>query len=123
MEENCTVYRTADFVGKRWTILILLELYRGGKGKKRYSEIKSSLQDITPKILSTRLKELQDEGLISKKVDASLFPISCEYRLTECGKDFIKVICELKRWALHWKRGNRLCEGADCKRCPAMTLR
>ena len=53
MDKDCSVYKTADFIGKRWTLLILLELYRGKK-IKRYSQIKENLHEITPKMLSTR---------------------------------------------------------------------
>ena len=116
MEKDCTIYKTANFIGKRWTLLILLELYKGDK-IKRYSELKNQLPEITPKILSARLKELEKEGLIRKKVDASHFPVKCEYSLTKSGKDFIKVIKGIKRWALKWKIKNKICEKADCREC------
>jgi DNA-binding HxlR family transcriptional regulator len=119
MERSCTVYRTADFIGKRWTMLILLELYKGKSGTRRYSELKKSLPDITPKMLSLRLKELEKEGLVKKIVDASEFPVKSSYSLTNSGKDFIKIIKGIKKWALRWKLKNRLCENADCGKCPA----
>lgn len=122
MEESCTVYQTADFIGKRWTMLILLELYKGESGKRRYSELKSRLPDITPKMLSLRLKELEKEGLVKRIVDASEFPVKSTYSLTRSGEDFIKIIKGIKRWALKWKLRNRLCENADCGRCPADQL-
>ena len=52
MDANCTVYKTMDFISKKWTLLILLELFKEGKEKKRYSEIKNKMDDITPKVLS-----------------------------------------------------------------------
>ncbi len=117
MHKECTVYKTAEFIGKRWSIVILLELYKGRSRWKRYSEIKSSIQDITPKILSLRLKELEKEGLILKKVDASSFPIKSEYALTESGEEFIKIIKDLKSWSLKWKFDNKICANARCKEC------
>jgi len=117
MDENCTVYKTMDFISKKWTLLILLELYKGGKTKKRYSEIKDKMKDITPKVLSERLKELEKEGLITRKVDASRFPVKTEYSLTNSGKDFIPIISQMKIWALKWKPHNKLCESVDCKKC------
>jgi DNA-binding HxlR family transcriptional regulator len=117
MNERCTVYRTADFIGKRWTIPILLEIYKGEDEAKRYSRIKSSIPGITPKILSERLKELEKEGLIDKHTDASAVPIKCEYRLTDSGREFIKIIRDLKAWALKWKIKNRLCSETDCQEC------
>jgi len=117
MDENCTVYQTLNFISKKWTLLILLELYKGGKEKKRYSEIKNKMKKITPKVLSARLKELEKQGLITRKVDASRFPVKTEYALTASGKDFIPIISEIKSWALRWKPHQELCESIDCKNC------
>jgi DNA-binding HxlR family transcriptional regulator len=117
MDNDCTIYQTANFIGKRWTLLILLELYKGENKLKRYSEIKKGLKEITPKVFSLRLKELEKEGLISKKIDASSFPVKCEYSLTNSGEDFIRIIQDIKKWALKWKVKNIVCEKADCRNC------
>ncbi len=117
METDCTIYKTANFIGKRWTLLILLELYKGDTKVKRYSEIKNSMKEITPKVLSLRLKELQKEGLIRKNIDARQFPVKCEYSLTKSGEDFIKIIQDIKKWALKWKMKNIVCQKANCKEC------
>jgi DNA-binding HxlR family transcriptional regulator len=116
MDETCTIYRTIDFIAKKWTLLILLELYKA-KGTKRYSELKQGLLDITPKILSSRLKELENQGLITKKIVTVSFPIRCEYSLTDSGKDFIKIIKDIKKWSLHWKYTNTTCMQQDCRQC------
>ncbi len=117
MDDNCTVYRTVDLVSKKWTMVILLELYRNGGGPKRYSKIKKEIMGITPKVLSTRLKELVEHDLITKEIDVSSFPIKTEYELTEIGLDFIKVIKEIKEWALRWKVDNKVCAQLDCSEC------
>ncbi|PIN87298.1 transcriptional regulator [Candidatus Woesearchaeota archaeon CG10_big_fil_rev_8_21_14_0_10_44_13] len=116
MDKDCTVYRTADFIGRRWTLLILLELCKG-KPSRRYSELKKSLPGITPKILSTRLKELEKEGLVKKRVDTRTFPVRCDYSLTKSGGDFIGIIKNIKKWALRWKFTNKTCSRLDCKEC------
>lgn len=116
MDDKCTIYRTADFIGKKWTILILLEIYKG-EGAKRYSEIKANIPGITPKVLSARLKELAKEGLVGRKVDSSSFPIKCEYSLTKSGADFIRIIKDIKKWALKWKIMNKSCLDSDCSKC------
>jgi DNA-binding HxlR family transcriptional regulator len=105
-----------DFISKKWTLLILLELYKA-QGKKRYTDLKESLLDITPKILSARLRELEKQGLLIKYIDTSVFPVKCEYMLTESGKDFIRIIKDIKKWALQWKLKNKECEQQDCKYC------
>jgi len=117
MKEGCGIRKAINFLGKRWTLLILLELYRGKSEWKRFSRLKKSLDNITPKILSARLKELERESLIEKKIDAKEFPIKSEYRLTEEGKDFINVVKKIKKWSLKWKKKNSNCEEIDCKDC------
>ena len=117
MDDECTVYKTVDFISKKWSIIILLELYKGNKKSKRYSEIKGSIEEITPKVLSSRLKELEKEGLILKQVDASRFPVKCEYSLTSSGIDFIGVIQNIKQWAIRWRPHQKACESANCRHC------
>tara|TARA_Y100000034_G_scaffold55767_1_gene68311 strand:+ start:1283 stop:1642 length:360 start_codon:yes stop_codon:yes gene_type:complete len=117
MDKKCAIYKTANFIGKRWTLLILLDIHKGQNNTKRYSQIKRSLQSITPKILSMRLKELEKEKLITKKIDSSQMPIKSEYSLTRSGLDFIKIIKDMKKWSLKWKYNNKICESVDCSEC------
>ena len=117
MNEECPVYKTMDYLSKKWTPLIILELYKGTSEKKRYSDIKKHMPGITPKVLSARLKELEKQEIITKEIDATSFPIKCEYALTESGKDFIRIIKDIKTWALRWKIDNEVCENLDCKDC------
>ena len=69
--KNCVLYKTVNIVGKRWTIHILLELYKGEKKEKGFNELKRRLGGVTPRILSARLIELEREGLIVKQTDDS----------------------------------------------------
>lgn len=117
MNKNCTVYKTADIVGKKWSLLILFELYRSGTREKRYTEIKLALPKITPKLLSLRLKELERDGLISKKIDTSSFPVKSTYKLTKAGEEFIVVAKALKNWSLKWHIKNDYCKKTECKFC------
>ncbi len=116
MDDDCTVYQTVDYIAKRWTLVILLELYKGARSK-RYSEIKGSITAITPKILSSRLKELAAHGLIKKTIDSSTIPIKSFYKLTTKGKELVEVIKGIKFWALKWDIKNKLCENTDCLNC------
>ena len=108
---------TVKYLTKKWTFLIILELYKGDEYTRRFSELKDSLEDITPKILSERLKELEEEGIISKNVDATAFPVKCEYTLTQSGLDLVEIIRAIKGWALKWKIDNIPCGKQDCKNC------
>ncbi len=117
MHSDCTVYKTIDLVAKRWSMVILLEIHKAGGGPKRFTQIKTGLCDITPKVLSQRLKELESSGLITKKVDASSVPIRADYDLTESGLELMEVIKEFKYWALKWKVDNKVCQHLDCNEC------
>lgn len=108
---------TVKYLTRKWTFLIILELYKGQKYTRRFSELKEALEEITPKILSERLKELEEEGIITKKIDATSFPVKCEYTLTESGLDLINIIKDIKTWALKWKIDNIPCGEQDCKNC------
>lgn len=117
MQEICTVNLTVKYLAKKWTFLIILELYKGENYTRRFSELKDAMDEITPKILSERLKELEDEGIVTKKVDTSAFPVKCEYTLTESGLDLVEIIRAIKGWALKWKIDNLPCGEQDCKVC------
>ncbi len=117
MDEDCTVYKTMEYLSKKWSLIILLEIYRGKYNQKRYSEIKNKIPNISPKILSSRLKELEKEGIINKKIDTSTFPVKCEYSLTGSGEDIINIIKNIKNWSLKWKIKNQICEEKNCKDC------
>lgn len=115
--KDCTIYKTVDIIGKKWSLCILLELYKGEHKQKRFNELKARLQDVTPKTLSLRLKELEEQGFIRKTTDNSSVPIKCEYSLTESGEEFLNIIQNIKKWGLKWKFGNDECERSNCKLC------
>jgi DNA-binding HxlR family transcriptional regulator len=104
-----------DYLSKRWTVMILLEMYKGGEWK-RFSEIKRAMKEVTPKVLSERLRELESEGLVEHRVETS-FPIKSEYRLTEPGVELMEVVHGLKTWALKWKIDSEPCRSQSCRLC------
>jgi DNA-binding HxlR family transcriptional regulator len=106
-----------DYLSKKWTIIILFELWKGDQEGKRFSEIETSMRNISPKILAERLKELEREGLVIKKVDTSSFPVKSEYKLTESGVDLVEALRQIKYWALKWKIQNDVCLNQDCCKC------
>ncbi|GAB7015527.1 winged helix-turn-helix transcriptional regulator [Methanogenium cariaci] len=117
MHEGCTVYQTTQYLTKKWALLVLFELYKGDDYTRRFSELKESLAGITSKVLSQRLKELEEEGLVGRRVDAEHFPVKSEYFLTEAGLGLIDVIKHLKQWALTYKIDNIDCGNQNCKDC------
>ncbi len=117
MQETCTVNQTVKYLTKKWTLLIILELYKGQGYTRRFSELRDALDGITPKVLSERLKELEKEELLTRNVDATAFPVKTEYTLTESGLEIVGVIRGIKHWALKWKIDNIPCGKQDCKVC------
>jgi len=117
MKQNCTVYKMAKIIGKKWALLVLLCLYNGQNDWKRFSQLKQEIGDITPRVLSQRLKELESEGFIANRVNSDSRPIKSEYKLTEAGQEFIAIIKQMKDWALKWKYEDKECEVSECKAC------
>ncbi len=86
--DECPVKKTADVIEGKWTTLIIRELLAG---KKRYSEIQRALKGISPKILTTRLRHLEKQGIVSRTVYATV-PPTTEYELTLIGKTLKDVL-------------------------------
>ncbi len=117
MQDSCTVSQTVRYLSRRWTLLIILELYKGEGYTRRFSELRDALAGITPKVLSERLKELEEEEIITRTVDVTAFPVRTEYTLTESGLAIVDIIRDIKSWALKWKIRNIPCGEQDCRAC------
>ncbi len=98
----CPVYRAFHIIGKKWTLQILQEFFVN-EGVRRFNEIHKSLHWITPKVISKRLKEMEDEGLVARKVLSDTIPVKVEYTLTDKGKDLDKVIQTAIKWGNKWE--------------------
>src|SRR5919199_1925380 len=98
-EECCSLYhRAVELVGKRWTGAILLVLL---DGPLHFSEIKHLVPDLSDRLLSERLKELEAEGIVERRVlDGA--PVRVEYSLTEKGRALEPTVHALKSWANRW---------------------
>ena len=91
----CTNFHNAiEFIGKRWMGAVIFSLLAG---PKRYHEIISSVPGISDRLLTERLRDLETEGLIVKKVIATA-PKKVEYDLTPSGKELEEVIYVLRKW-------------------------
>ena len=86
--DECPVSRTARLIDGRWTTLIIRDLLGG---TRRYSELQASLTGISPKVLAARLRFLEQQGLIHKKV-YPVVPPRTEYSLTHLGTSLSGVI-------------------------------
>lgn len=93
----CSVARTIDLVGDGWSLMVVRELFLGSR---RFDEIVAQT-DISPHLLSVRLRRLTAIGVL-EKVPYGEAPVRHGYRLTEKGRDLWPVIVALKGWGDRW---------------------
>jgi DNA-binding HxlR family transcriptional regulator len=93
--QNCPVRGILDKLGDKWSMLIVLEL---SAGKQRFSELRRRIPDISQKMLTQTLRDLQRDGLVARQVFDTV-PPSVEYRLTELGSSLLEPFGHLVVWA------------------------
>lgn len=81
-------------IGSKWTMLILYNLC---SGTKRFGELQRLLIGISPKTLAERLKQLEENGILTKKIYPQV-PLKVEYSLTEKGVSLKRIISQLDQW-------------------------
>ncbi|MCK4754308.1 MAG: helix-turn-helix transcriptional regulator [Calditrichia bacterium] len=91
-----------DFIGGKWKLLILWllkdEVYR-------FSELKRLVPQITQKMLTNQLRELESDGLVHRKVYAQV-PPKVEYSLTDLGKSFLPILRSMHKWGESFANNN-----------------
>lgn len=93
-------HQAVELVGKRWTGAILYVLIQA-PGPLRFSEIAHAVPDLSDRLLSERMKELERCGIVDRHV-AATSPVRVEYALTDRGRDLKPSLAELKGWADRW---------------------
>jgi DNA-binding HxlR family transcriptional regulator len=93
------LHETVELVGKRWSGAIIYVLLQGGR--MRFSEIGHAVPDLSDRLLSERLKELEARGIVDRLVHDDA-PVRVEYELTERGRDLRDGLLELKAWGDRW---------------------
>jgi DNA-binding HxlR family transcriptional regulator len=97
--ECCGLFhRAVELIGKRWTGAILSVLL---DGPLRFSEIRALVPDLSDRLLSERLKELEAQGIVDRHVIDG-HPVGVEYSLTPKGEALEPAVRALKRWAGDW---------------------
>jgi DNA-binding HxlR family transcriptional regulator len=96
--QYCTIARALDVVGERWTLLIVRELLF--RGSSRFTDLKNGLPGIATNLLSSRLKVLEDDGLITRE-DAPPPVATTLYGLTDEGRSLEPVLKALSDWGRH----------------------
>ena len=95
----CPVETTLMMIGDKWKVLILRDLM---PGTKRFGELKKSIGKVSQKVLTAQLRDMEEKGLISRKVYAEV-PPRVEYSLTELGKSLAPILDSMRIWGEHYK--------------------
>lgn len=100
-EKVCSLFHNAiEIIGKRWTGAIIYCLCGGSK---RFSELQEAIPDISSRLLTERLKELEETEIISRQITKDR-PIQVIYSLTEKGLDLEPIFGSIHDWASKWKK-------------------
>lgn len=98
----CPLSTALDMIGDKWSLLIIRDMCMG---KRKYGDFQNSPEGITTNILASRLRQLEDNGLI-EKIPYQSKPLRYDYVLTRKGADLLPVIQQLGLWAHHYVPGS-----------------
>jgi DNA-binding HxlR family transcriptional regulator len=91
-------HKAVELIGRRWTGAVLQMLM---DGPHRYSDLRCAVPDISDRMLTERLKELEAEGIVLRTVSTDT-PVKVEYRLTEKGRALQAPLAAIGAWATEW---------------------
>jgi|SRR5450759_1650201 DNA-binding HxlR family transcriptional regulator len=95
----CPKYEHAvQLLGKRWTALLLYALL---EGPQRFCELTNTVEGLSDRVLSDRLRELELEGVVQRVVYPQI-PVRVEYQLTAKGRALEPVVLAIRQWAQTW---------------------
>ena len=102
--ENCPVAATLDLIGGKYKALILWHL---SEGKLRFSELRKTVKQATPKMLTQQLRELEAQELIHREV-FPVIPPKVEYSLTELGRSLMPILIAMRDWGSGYLRSHAM---------------
>ena len=102
-EDECSPVKVMQMLSKKWTLLVLSLLVNGKS--LRYTELIDRLEGISPKTLTERLRELEKEGIIVRKVFAEI-PPKVQYSLSNKGRELATSLGHTVKWAEKWYPSN-----------------
>ncbi len=94
----CSVEKALNVIGGKWSVLVIKHLF---DGTMRFGEIRKSLHNISPKTLTMKLRELEEHGIVTRTIHATI-PPSVEYALTAKGLDLRGTIDAMRTWGERW---------------------
>jgi DNA-binding HxlR family transcriptional regulator len=98
VDDSCPVCRTADIVCGKWTLLLIRDL---AAGTSRFCELERSLNGISPRTLSLRLRALEEEGIVERRTFAEV-PPRVEYALTAKGLALLPIVDSMRSYGERW---------------------
>jgi DNA-binding HxlR family transcriptional regulator len=98
VDETCPVCMTAEIVCGKWTLLLVRDL---AAGTSRFCELERSLQGISPRTLSLRLRALEEEEIVERHTFPEV-PPRVEYALTEKGRALLPIIEDMRSYGEEW---------------------
>jgi DNA-binding HxlR family transcriptional regulator len=101
IEQTCPVCQTAEIISGKWTLLIIRDL---AEGRSRFCELERSLEGISPRTLSLRLRVLEAEGVIERRTYPEV-PPRVEYGLTAKGRALVPMIDHMRSYGRQWLLG------------------
>jgi DNA-binding HxlR family transcriptional regulator len=96
--ETCPVCHTAEIISGKWTLLLIRDL---ADGRSRFCELERSLEGISPRTLSLRLRALEAEGIVERRTYPEV-PPRVEYRLTAKGRALVPLIEQMRTYGREW---------------------
>jgi DNA-binding HxlR family transcriptional regulator len=96
--ESCPVSACAEILGGKWTILLIRDL---AEGRSRFCELERSLEGISPRTLSLRLRALEEQGIVERKTFPEV-PPRVEYSLTAKGEALVPIIEDMRAYGREW---------------------
>jgi DNA-binding HxlR family transcriptional regulator len=98
---ECPVCKTAEVVCGKWTLLVIRDL---AEGNRRFCELERSLEGISPRTLSLRLRALEEEGIVERHTYPEV-PPRVEYALTDKGEALAPLIDDMRTYGTRWLLG------------------
>ena len=99
---DCPVETTLMLISDRWKVLIIRDLM---EGTKRFGELRKSVGNVSQKVLTSNLRQMEESGLLTRKVYAEV-PPRVEYTLTETGYSLKPVLDAMYEWGTEYKKHN-----------------
>ncbi len=97
-DPNCPVCACAEIISGKWTLLVIRDL---ADGSRRFCELERSLEGISPRTLSLRLRSLEEQGVVERHTYPEV-PPRVEYALTDKGRDLAPLIEDMREYGRRW---------------------